>query len=108
MNWCKRNIGLNYRRRTLPLLEYHTKRGDGGDCGEYDFEDNVITVYKNSHRSVIDLIHTIIHEWTHYKQSKKKYYLYDDEFGYLNNPLEIEANNIADLYKYQCKKDLFR
>ena len=108
MRWCEKNIGLNYRRKYWPLLEYHTKRGENGDCGDYDFDENLITVYKNSHRSVINLIHTIIHEWCHYKQSKKKYYQYDEAYGYENNPFEIQANEIAELYKFQCKRDIFK
>lgn len=107
MNWCKRNVGLNYRRHTLPALEWTTKAYDN-DCGEYDFEDNIIGVNKSNHRSVIDIIHTIIHEWCHYKQSTKKYYEYDKIFNYHNNPFEIQANELADSMKWQCKKDLFR
>ena len=108
MNWCKRNIGINRRRHYLPALEYHKERGPYGDCGDYDFDDNIITVYKGTHRSVINLIHTIIHEWCHYKQSKSKYYQYDLKYGYENNPFEIQANEIAELYKFQCKRDIFK
>ena len=100
MNWCKKNIGINYRRKYLPDLEWHTGRDESWDCGDYDFDDNLITVYKGSHRSVVNLIHTIIHEWCHYLQSKKKYYEYDKQLGYENNPLEHEANRIAELYKF--------
>ena len=74
MNWCKHNVGLNYRRKYLPTLEWHTRADDEGDCGDYDFEENKITIYKQSHISAIDIIHTIIHEWQHYLQSSKKYY----------------------------------
>lgn len=106
MNWCKKNIGVNKRKKYLPILEWHTKSWDN-DCGDYDFEDNIISVYKSSHRSAIDLIHTIIHEWAHYLQSRKKYYDYADEYGYAKNPYENQANYIADKYKFQCKRDLF-
>lgn len=105
MNWCKRNVGLNYRRHTLPLLAWHST---GEDCGDYDFEDNIISIYKNQHRSVIDIVGTIIHEWAHYKQSTKKYYEYDKIFNYHENPFEIQAFELADKLKWQCKKDLFR
>ena len=104
MTWCKRNVGLNYRRSTFPILEWHST---GDDCGDYDFEDNIISVYKSQHKSVIEIIHTIIHEWCHYKQSTKKYYQYDSELGYHNNPLEHEADKIANQFKYKCRKDLF-
>ena len=97
-------MGLNYRRSTFPILEWHST---GDDCGDYDFEDNIISVYKSQHKSVIEIIHTIIHEWCHYKQSTKKYYQYDAELGYLNNPLEHEADKIANQFKYKCRKDLF-
>jgi len=104
MNWCKSNVGLNYRRHTLPLLEWHSV---GEDCGDYDFEDNIISVYKNKHNSVVEIISTIIHEWAHYKQSTKKYYEYDEKFGYHENPFEIQANELADKLKWKCKRDLF-
>jgi hypothetical protein len=107
MNWCKRNAGLNYRRHTLPVLEWSNKAEDDSS-GDYDFEDNIISVYKSNHKSVIDIIHTIIHEWAHYKQSTKKYYEYDSKFDYHENPFEIQANELADKLKWQCKKDLFR
>ena len=104
MNWCKSNVGLNYRRSTFPILEWHNT---GEDCGDYDFEDNVISIYKNQHRSVLEIIHTIIHEWAHYRQSTKKYYEYDEKFGYAANPLEHEADKIANNLKFKCRKDLF-
>lgn len=104
MRWCKLNVGLNYRRKYLPILEWHSR---GEDCGDYDFEDNIISIYKNQHTSVIEIIHTIIHEWCHYRQSTKKYYKFDEEYGYLNNPLEHEADKIANSLKYKCRKDLF-
>ena len=98
-------MGLNYRRHTLPVLEWSNY---GDDCGDYDFDDNIISVYKSKHKSVIDIIHTIIHEWCHYKQSTKKYYEYDKIFNYHDNPYEIQANELADSMKWKCKKDLFR
>lgn len=104
MTWCKHTLGLNHRRSYLPILEWHSK---GEDCGDYDFEDNIISVYKNQHNSVLEIIHTIIHEWCHYKQSTKKYYQYDSELGYLKNPLEHEADKIANELKFKCRKDLF-
>jgi hypothetical protein len=105
MNWCKRNVGLNHKRKYLPALEWSAK---GEDCGDYDFEDNIISVYKSKHKSCIDIIHTIIHEWVHYKQSTKKYYEYNEIFNYQDNPLEIQANELADKMKWKCRKDLFR
>jgi len=107
MNWCKRNVGLNHKRKYLPVLEW-TTYADDRDCGDYDFDDNIISVYKSNHKSVVDIIHTIIHEWVHYKQSSKKYYEYAEIFNYHDNPFEIQANEFADKMKWQCKKDLFR
>jgi len=105
MNWCKSNVGVNGRRKYLPALEWSAT---GEDCGDYDFEDNIISVYKNQHNSVVEIISTIIHEWVHYKQSAKKYYEYDKIFDYHENPFEIQANEFADKLKWKCKKDLFR
>lgn len=107
MNWCKVNVGLNNRRKYLPSLEWHSSSYDK-DCGDYDFEDNIMSVYKNNHKSVVEIISTIIHEWAHYKQSTKKYYEYDTIYNYQDNPYEIQANELADSMKWKCKKDLFR
>ena len=107
MNWCKRNAGLNLKRKYLPALEWATIAEDDSS-GDYDFEDNIISVYKNKHTSVVEIISTIIHEWVHYKQSTKKYYEYDTIYNYYDNPLEIQANELADKMKWKCKRDLFR
>ena len=108
MNWCKRNVGVNWRRHYFPDLEWHSERDIDWDCGDYDFEDNTIRIYKGSHSSVIELISTIIHEWQHYLQSTKKYYEYAEQYTYDKNPFEKQANYIADKYKFQCKKELFK
>jgi hypothetical protein len=31
----------------------------------------------------------------------------DEKFGYNKNPLEIQADELADKFKYKCRKDLF-
>ena len=36
-----------------------------------------------------------------------KYYKFDEELGYHKNPLEIQADNLANELKFKCRKDLF-
>ena len=43
MTWCKNNVGINHRRKYWPLLEWSSLAGDDNDCGDYDFEDNLVT-----------------------------------------------------------------
>jgi hypothetical protein len=66
-------------------------------CGEFDNENLIIRIFPRRIKSKLDLIRTIIHEYTHYVQlydsprMDRKYVKANEELGYQNNPFEIEA-----------------
>jgi hypothetical protein len=64
--WCKKNIGVN-NRKAYELL-YGFQKGEPHECGEYEPEENKITIFWSSLESVEELIRTCIHEWIHYRQ----------------------------------------
>lgn len=105
LQWCERKFGT-HQRKDVPELEW-----DWNDrwyqknnfLGFYDKEDNLITLRIQGHRTVNNLAKTIIHEYIHYLQwSHKRYEEADAKLGYSNNPYEIEAEYLSDLYYAEC------
>jgi hypothetical protein len=75
--------------------------------GEFDEDFNIITVFSKNHKSLIEFIKTIIHEYVHYLQDPI-YLEYCDntyEVGE-DNPVEVEAEERAKCYASICKKDI--
>ena len=58
---------------------------------EYDDNTNVIYIYYPNMKSKEDVIRSIIHEYTHYRQDHKLFKKYRDIYSYDENPIEIEA-----------------
>ena len=59
---------------------------------EYDDETNVIYIYYPNMKSEEDVLRSIIHEYTHYKQDHKLFKKYIQLYSYDENPIEIEAH----------------
>ena len=59
---------------------------------EYDDETNVIYIYYPNMMNEEDVIRSIIHEYTHYRQDHKLFKQYRDMYSYDENPIEIEAH----------------
>jgi Zn-dependent peptidase ImmA (M78 family) len=76
------------------------------------FDGSLIIVYVNNQSSLKDLIETTLHEIAHYLQkhtNANEFDKYDDyarEFGYRRNPLEIEAQRFARLWRRPCMEYL--
>ena len=74
----------------------------------YYGNQNSITVYVKGHLSVEELVDTVLHEICHHIQKVasikefKKYDRYSSEFGYFNNPLEIESREFAKKWAMPC------
>lgn len=93
----------------MPYLEW---QWNNRECqkykylGLYDWDDNIIWLRIQGHRTVYNLAKTIIHEYIHYlqPQTKGQYDQWDENVGYWNNPYEIEAEGIAGLYNVECAK----
>jgi hypothetical protein len=74
-----------------------------------------IKIYIKNHESVIEIVDSLLHEVTHYKQylrntrgHSKNYQKLLGLYGYQNHPMEIEAVDTAKKYTKDCIKYLVR
>jgi len=72
--------------------------------GYYDEDKDLILVVKSNHKSFLDFIDTIIHEYTHSTQCMEQYTKMFTKYGYDRHPYEREANKIAKRHAKKCKK----
>jgi hypothetical protein len=108
--WCINNLGVNRRRRNQfsIVIKKQTHLETilfEKFCGQFSPVSNTVEIFYNNNKTVKDLIQTYIHEYTHYLQPVRKYYgKLDKQYGYDNNPFEIEArNNEKEKYR-ECKR----
>ena len=77
------------------------------------FDGSLIVIYVHNQSCVKDLIETTLHEIAHFIQKHKnaiefeKYDEYARELGYKKNPLEIEAQRFARLWRRPCFEYLY-
>ena len=73
---------------------------------EYDYETNVIYIYYPNMKTEEDVIRSIIHEYTHYKQDHKLFKKYRDMYGYDDpkNKIEAEARKNEENWKMFSQK----
>ena len=91
---------LDYPKLELHKDIYARLSGDEEAEGEhsttskaqYDDETNIIYIYYPNMVNEEDVIRSIIHEYTHYKQDHKLFKQYRDMYSYNENPIEIEAH----------------
>ena len=89
----------------IPEIELHKDiyarlSGDEEQSGEhskttkaqYDEDTNVIYIYYPNMKNEEDVLRSIIHEYTHYRQDHKLFKKYRDIYSYDENPIEIEAH----------------
>lgn len=109
IRWCKNHFGVNERKRTKLTVEFIEKTKKS-KCdiiyGHYCFFRNKITIYEPSCESIYDIVSTVIHEYTHYLQSRTKYINYQDNYYYSTNPYEREAKRNEEKYTKICIKDI--
>ena len=88
----------------IPEIELHKDiyarlSGDEEQSGEhskttkaqYDEDTNVIYIYYPNMKNEEDVLRSIIHEYTHYRQDHKLFKKYKAMYGYDEDPTEIEA-----------------
>ena len=97
--WCKKTLGVNNRK--VYDLSTGVAIGDEQECGEYDPEDNKITIYWNSMMNTEEIIRTCIHEWTHYKQPMLAHY-HKIKLPYSKHPMERAAVRAENKLFRQC------
>jgi hypothetical protein len=89
----------------IPKIELHRDiyarlSGDEEQSGEhsstskaqYDEDTNVIYIYYPNMKTEEDIVRSIIHEYTHYRQDHKLFKQYRAMYSYDENPIEIEAH----------------
>lgn len=104
--WCRTHMGINRRKKFDPIVTYYKSLKEDVDMGEYRYWDNEIIIYYNNTPTIQDFIRTIIHEWQHQLQPMSRYDSYDTEYGYENNPLEIDAEAVEKKYYKQLWMDI--
>jgi hypothetical protein len=110
IDWCKENMEYPKHHKYYPTVEvkYYINKKISGD---YSSKSRVIRIFINNHKSIDELVNTIIHEYTHYLQMPRdtnqlEYTKYNKTKGYYNNPYEIDAREKAEFYTPKCIKDL--
>lgn len=107
LDWCRENIGINERKRTELRLEFsEVKRKKNGFIfyGTYCFYKNRILIYIENCNTIFDIVSTIIHEYTHYLQSRTKYKTYVKTYNYSRNPYERQAKRFEQKHTKECTK----
>lgn len=112
LQWCIDKWGKSKYQKNYPKLICYKEKSGRGYIGEYCEEKNIIYIYLIECKSVIELIRTIIHEFTHYKQNiAEKYDVLAEKFKdkpYHYHPQEKEAFKREALYCNECKKHLLK
>ena len=106
--WCKKKWGPSKFHDDYPQLFSYSCKNRDGLYGFYDEKSNELHIHLCYHKSVINLIRTVIHEYTHYTQNVALNY---DRYAarakkYYDNPYERAAENRANKYDSICKKEL--
>lgn len=107
IKWCKEFFGLNERKKTKLEFEFTTrKRTLKGHMvyGNYCFYRNKMTIHESACETLYDVVSTVIHEYTHYLQSRNLYKKYQDQYYYSRNPYEREAKRNEEKYTKECMK----
>ena len=89
---------------SIPPIKFHHDiyarlSGDEEQQGEhskttkaqYDHDTNIIWLYYPNIKDEEDVLRSLIHEYTHYKQDHKLFKKYKAMYGYDEDPTEIEA-----------------
>ena len=72
--------------------------------GNYCFYRNKMTIHEPACETLYDVVSTVIHEYTHYLQSRTLYKKYQDKYYYSRNPYEREAKRNEEKYTKECMK----
>lgn len=109
IKWCRLNLGVNDRKRTKLKFEFTSRKRTIKKAmvyGNYCFWRNKITLHEPTCKSIKDVVSTIIHEYTHYLQSRTKYQEYEKKYYYSTNPYEREARRNEEKHTTACIKEI--
>ena len=111
LKWCREHFGINTRKRTklkfiLTEKTRNIRKSNSIVYGRYCFWRNTITIYGPNCKKIEQIVSTIIHEYTHYLQSRTKYKKYEKTHYYSTHPLERSAFRNEQLYTKQCMTEI--
>lgn len=109
LKWCKENFGSNERKKKRLVFDFTKSKRDIKNqvlYGSYCFYQNKITIYGINCATIYDVVSTVIHEYTHYLQSRTRYKNYEENYYYSTNPYEREAKRNEEKYTKTCIKDI--
>jgi Zn-dependent peptidase ImmA (M78 family) len=109
VKWCRNNLGINKRKKNKLKISVRVnfKKTDERDFnGSYYSNENRIIIYDLNCNSLEDVVSTVIHEYTHYLQSVKKYWEYFKTHYYSTHPYERQARRNEEKYTELCLKSI--
>jgi hypothetical protein len=101
--YCKEKIFKSSKVPSIVIRKNKSKT-DPTCKGYYNSESNTIVIFNKAHRSFIDFIDTIIHEYVHSTQCMEQYTKLFNKYGYDKHPYEHKANKIAYKHSILCKR----
>ena len=105
VKWCKKKLGVSKRKKRKLILKLSPKSRKMDNLtvfAVYCFYKNKITLYEPNCTTLLEVVSTIIHEYTHYLQSRTMYEKYEKTHYYSTNPLEKEALRNEKKYAKEC------
>jgi len=123
LEWCQKNLGQKVKTH-YPKL--HVYNSDGSSIsgfslyGHYDNNRNIITVFLKTHKNLLSLCDTVIHEFNHFLIDQEDRYAYTkihlkmkragfSEFEITKkHPHEKKCNKIANKYAQLCYMQIKR
>ena len=107
IEWCAVNMKSGKKRYwpNVVIELWDSTFYDDGEVGYFDSDDVEIHLAYNKIRNVEELIRTIIHEWTHYIQSRDVLLL-DPAQEYRDQLCEVEAFKNEDTLYEKCWTDI--
>lgn len=109
VKWCRDNLGINKRKKNKLKVSVRVnfKKTDERDFnGSYYSQENRIIIYDLNCHTLEDVVSTVIHEYTHYLQSVKKYWEYFKTHYYSTHPYERQARRNEEKYTELCLKSI--
>jgi hypothetical protein len=109
LKWCEEYFGLCDRKRRKLLFRFsdRSRKMDKFKVfGNYCFYRNEIIIYLPNCDTIYDIVSTVIHEYTHYLQVRRKYREYELSRYYSQNPMERQAKRNEDKYTKLCLRDI--
>ena len=110
LHWCKARWGLSEFHNDYPRLRILSKPSKQTLTGWYCEQKNLLTINLNTNDDDLEIIKTVIHEYTHYLQDLEN--LYDVlSYAYQNrpyreHPLEKQAYGRERRWGRTCLREI--